>query len=159
MMRRYILAGVAVTFAVILADGAWALYACKGADGQTRYVSAPEQCQTGYRKLPTYDKKSNSGKTSTPPRSGSSGLAPAPSGTRLPPVSSRTQSALDQKRGAVLLYELRSERRVKDALDKLIAETDITDDRLSVVKKQLGEHERNIAAIRRELARLGYNTP
>lgn len=141
--------------ALAAADAARAqLFACKGEDGRSRYVSSAEQCDSAYKKLPSSYREKKPAKPAKKSPANTSGSAAAPG--RLPNVSPRKQTALDKKRGEILLYELRSEENIYGALETLIAAAD-NDSRRQRLLKRRGEHARNIAAIRRELARLGYD--
>ena len=157
MRGRNIAGGVvALALSVAAADDARAqLFSCKGEDGRIRYVSSAKQCASEYVKLPSsYAPK-------TPEKKSSGNAAkPASAPGRLPnkKVSPRAQSRLDRKRGEILLYELRSEQRIHGALETLIADADDETKRARLEKRR-GEHARNIAEIRRELARLGYGAP
>ncbi len=154
MNGRNIIICIGGMLALAAADGARAqLFVCKGEDGRSRYVSSADQCGSAYKKLPSFDGKTGGKKPAKKSSASAPNSAAAPG--RLPKVSSRTQSALDKKRGEILLYELRSETNIRDKFSALIA--DATDDsRRQLLLKRRGEHARNIAAIRRELARLGY---
>ena len=151
-------AAFAVAFALILAlaaadDARAQLFSCKGEDGRTRYVSSETQCNSGSVKLPSSyapppAKKKSSGGDKT-------ANSPPPPG-RLPKISQQKQSRLDQKRGEILLYELRSEQKIRLALENLIADAEDESRRARLLKRR-DEHARNIASIRRELSRLGYD--
>lgn len=128
------------------------LYQCKGEDGRVRFVSSAEQCSSAYKELPSYGKKKPETKSPAAAKpSSSASSAPRKFGK----VPSRRQKELDKKRGDILLYELRSERAIEARLGELLVEAE-SETRRIALQKRLDEHRRNIAAIQRELARLGY---
>ena len=151
--RHILLTCIGGAFALAAAGGARAqVLTCQNDAGETRFISS-SRCPAGFEKTgsvgavkkPKPAKKSSAAKPTS-----------AASPGRLPPVSPRTQSELDKKRGAILEYELQSEEKIHGALDALIA--DIGEgERRTLLLKRRGEHARNIAAIRRELERLGYD--
>ena len=137
---------MALAAAALCWPGGAQLISCKDKSGRTRLVSSAEQCGGKYQVLWSEKQKGGAKKSS---RKASPG--------KLPKVSKQRQGALDKKRAQVLFYELKSERQSRETMDEAIAATSSGETRvLAAFKKQRDEHERNIVAIRQELARLGY---
>lgn len=153
--RHIIFICIGGLFALAMAGGARAqMFTCTGEDGRKRFVSAAEQCTSAYKEVPSSSRKKPAKKPTKKPSAGASNTVVAPG--RLPKVSSQQQTTLDKKRGEILLYELLSEEKIHGKLGTLIAAAE-SDTRRQFLLKRRGEHERNITAIRRELARLGYD--
>ena len=130
-----------------MAAGANALYSCTE-NGRTRYVSAPEQCAGGAESRSTQKKK--------PPKTGAKKAAKSRTPGKFSRISPQKQRTLDKMRGDILLYELKSEVKVKNLMETLIGQTPPANARrLEVLQQRRREHALNITAIRQELARLG----
>ncbi len=147
-MRRFIFGGAVLLLAVAGAEAQ--LFACKGENGQTRYASSAEDCGEGAPDI-SY---SNPKKKKKTVKRAAAARAPG----KLPNVSPRKQRELDRARGDILLYELKSEREVKSAVEKIIGKTPSENlRRRAMLQKRREEHARNITSIRQELARLGID--
>ena len=95
------------------------------------------------------------------PRSGASGAAANPSPAGFPKVQEDTQKARDGDRRHILEQELAGEQRNLELARKELAEQealrtagDNRQDRILPYKDRVGQHERNIQAIQKELSNL-----
>ena len=95
------------------------------------------------------------------PRSGTSGAAANPSPAGFPKVQEDTQKARDGDRRHILEQELAGEQRNLEQARKELAEQealrtagDNRQDRILPYKDRVGQHERNIQAIQKELSNL-----
>lgn len=129
----------AVACMPVAADAASALYTCKNAQGKKIYVSERELCASDVQQR---------GAASSP------ASAPAPASPAAPaPV---VAPAADSPHGRILQildYELRHETARKQDVERVIA-AGASPALLSALQRQREEHDRNIAAILREIARL-----
>jgi len=96
--------------------------------------------------------------TSLPaPRPKSSPISASPSPAGFPRVADDTQKARDGDRRRILEQELSTEQRSLDLAKKDLADQEtarVTGDRLLPYRERVGQHERNIQAINRELSNL-----
>lgn len=92
-----------------------------------------------------------------PPRTKSAPAAANPSPAGFPRVAEDTQKARDNDRRRILEQELSAEQRSLELARKDLADqeaTRVSPDRLLPYRDRVGQHERNIQAINRELANL-----
>lgn len=148
---------------LVLAASAQAqLYKCTNATGKVSgYVSSPAECAgSGYQKVPTYEpsaKDESSAKTPAAAPSAPPPKTPQQAGAA-PQKRAQYRTALDKKRGTILLYELNSEHKMLAAMNQAIAETTPDNNSyLSVLQLQRREHTLNIIALQRELKKLGID--
>ena len=92
------------------------------------------------------------------PTTSASGAAANPSPANFPRVQEGTQKARDGDRKHILEQELASEQRNLDQAKKELAEQEATrggpSDRTVPYRERVGQHERNIQAIQKELSNL-----
>ena len=92
-----------------------------------------------------------------PPRAKSPGAAANPSPAGFPRVQEDTQKARDGDRRHILEQELAGEQRNLEQARKDLSEQQAagtTGDRLAPYRDRVGQHERNIQAIQKELGNL-----
>lgn len=88
------------------------------------------------------------------PRPAPSGAAANPTPSSFPRVGEETQKARDGDRRMILQQEMASEQRALDQARKELAEQEAaraTPDRLAPYRERVGQHERNIQALQKEL--------
>nr|MBL8411287.1 DUF4124 domain-containing protein [Dechloromonas sp.] len=91
------------------------------------------------------------------PKARPAGAAANPTPSNFPRVQEDTQKARDSDRRHILDQELAGEQRNLEQARKDLAEqeaTKATPDRLAPYRDRVGQHERNIQAIQKELANL-----
>lgn len=134
-----------------LSASAQTIYKCVDAGGSTTYASA---------RLDKNCKVISSGQENAipaPPRAKPPGATANPSPAGFPRVQEDTQKARDGDRRHILEQELAGEQRNleqarKDLSDQQAANTSA--DRLAPYRDRVGQHERNIQAIQKELGNL-----
>ena len=148
-MRRSLLA---LLIALLpLSVSAQTIYKCVDAYGSTTYASA---------RLDKNCKVISSGQENAmpaPPRAKSPGAAANPSPAGFPRVQEDTQKARDGDRRHILEQELAGEQRNLELARKDLSEQQAAGangDRLAPYRDRVGQHERNIQAIQKELGNL-----
>lgn len=135
-----------------LTASAQTIYKCIDANGGTTYASS---------RLEKNCKAISSGPENAmpaPPKAkpGSAASNPSPSG--FPRVQEDTQKARDGDRRHILEQELAGEQRNLEQAKKELAEQEATrggpSDRTAPYRDRVGQHERNIQAIQKELGNL-----
>lgn len=127
------------------------IYKCVDANGNTTYASA---------RLEKNCKVISSGQENAipaPPKARSSGAAANPSPAGFPRVQEDTQRARDGDRRHILEQELAGERRNLEQARKELSEQQAAgsaSDRIAPYRDRVGQHERNIQAIQKELGNL-----
>ncbi len=135
-----------------LSASAQSIYKCIDAAGGITYASS---------KLDKSCKVVASGPENTlpaPPKPKTGNVASHPSPPGFPRVQEETQKARDGDRRLILEQELASEQRNLDQAKKDLAEQEAAgggaNDRTAPYRDRVGQHERNILAIQKELAAL-----
>ena len=134
-----------------LSASAQTIYKCIDANGSTTYSSS---------RLEKNCKVISSGPENAipaPPKAKQSGAAANPSPAGFPRVQEDTQKARDGDRRHILEQELASEQRNLEQAKKELAEQEATrgpSDHLVPYRERVGQHERNIQAIQKELGNL-----
>ena len=134
-----------------LTVSAQAIYKCVDANGSTTYASS---------RLDKNCKVISSGPENTlpAPKARPSGAAANPSPAGFPRVGEDAQKARDGDRRHILEQELAGEQRNLEQAKKELAEQEATkggpSDRTAPYKDRVGQHERNIQAIQKELGNL-----
>lgn len=127
------------------------IYKCVDANGNTTYASA---------RLEKNCKVISSGQENAipaPPKARSSGAAANPSPAGFPRVQEDTQRARDGDRRHILEQELAGEQRNLEQARKELSEQQAAgsaSDRIAPYRDRVGQHERNIQAIQKELGNL-----
>ncbi len=126
------------------------IYKCVDANGSTTYASA---------KLDKNCKAISSGPENAlpAPKARLSGAAANPSPAGFPRVQEDTQKARDGDRRHILEQELAGEQRSLEQAKRELAEqlaAGATADRAAPYRDRVGQHERNIQAIQKELGNL-----
>ena len=88
------------------------------------------------------------------PRPAPSGAAANPTPASFPRVGEETQKARDGDRRMILQQEMGNEQRALDQARKELSEQEAaraTPDRLTPLRERVGQHERNIQALQKEL--------
>ena len=136
---------------VPFAASAQTIYKCTDANGSTTYSSS---------RLEKNCKVISSGpENSLPaPKAKPAGAAANPSPTGFPRVAEDAQKARDGDRRHILEQELAGEQRSLEQAKKELAEQEATrggpSDRTAPYRDRVGQHERNIQAIQKELGNL-----
>jgi len=133
-----------------LTASAQTIYRCVDANGSTTYASA---------KLDKNCKAISSGPENAlpAPKARPSGAAANPSPAGFPRVQEDTQKARDGDRRHILEQELAGEQRSLEQAKRELAEqlaAGATADRAAPYRDRVGQHERNIQAIQKELGNL-----
>jgi hypothetical protein len=133
-----------------LTASAQTIYKCVDANGSTTYASA---------RLDKNCKAISSGPENAipAPRAKPAGAAANPSPAGFPRVQEDTQKARDGDRRMILDQELAGEQRSLEQAKKELADQQAagsTGDRLAPYRDRVGQHERNIQAIQKELGNL-----
>jgi len=134
-----------------LSASAQTIYKCTDANGSTTYASA---------RLDKNCKVISSGpENSLPaPRAKPAGAAANPSPAGFPRVGEDAQKARDGDRRHILEQELAGEQRNLEQAKKELAEQEAVrggpSDRTAPYRDRVGQHERNIQAIQKELGNL-----
>ncbi len=141
------LSAAAGTVTTAVADG---LYLCKGEDGRKRYLSEPKgECERNPSAAQKPSASASSGSSS------SSGAKQSRS-ISVPRVAGKRRR--DDKRGEILLYELRQEKLLHRHFLRALEQAPASDERgRKRLLRQTKRHKLNIAALRYELARLGVD--
>ena len=132
-----------------LSVSAQAIYKCVDANGNTTYASA---------RIDKNCKVISSGQENAmpaPPRARPAAANPSPAG--FPRVQEDTQKARDGDRRHILEQELAGEQRNLEQARKDLSEQQAAgsnSDRLAPYRDRVGQHERNIQAIQKELGNL-----
>lgn len=127
------------------------IYKCVDANGSTTYASA---------RLDKNCKVISSGQENAmpaPPKAKPAGAAANPSPAGFPRVQEDTQRARDGDRRHILEQELAGEQRNLEQARKDLSEQQAagaSGDRLAPYRDRVGQHERNIQAIQKELGNL-----
>ncbi|TXT29758.1 MAG: hypothetical protein FD131_2224 [Rhodocyclaceae bacterium] len=127
------------------------IYKCVDANGNTTYASA---------RLDKNCKVISSGQENAipaPPKARSAGAAANPSPAGFPRVQEDTQRARDGDRRHILEQELAGEQRNLEQARKDLSEQQVagsSSDRMAPYRDRVGQHERNIQAIQKELGNL-----
>jgi hypothetical protein len=149
-----------LVFALALAGHAYAAQQiCKYIDGEGR-VTFSDSPQKNARKLMCFDPLPES-RPSVPPKA-AAGKA-GPNESRFPRVDSNTQKRRDGDRRRILEQELADEQKLLEGARAALADgesvryanetgDDKLRERIRPLREALGTHEKNIEAIRRELA-------
>jgi len=136
---------------VPFAASAQTIYKCTDVNGSTTYSSS---------RLEKNCKVISSGpENSLPaPKAKPAGAAANPSPTGFPRVAEDAQKARDGDRRHILEQELAGEQRSLEQAKKELAEQEATrggpSDRTAPYRDRVGQHERNIQAIQKELGNL-----
>ncbi len=133
-----------------LSASAQTIYKCVDANGSTTYASA---------RLDKNCKAISSGPENAmpAPKAKPAGAAANPSPSGFPRVQEDTQKARDGDRRHILDQELAGEQRSLEQAKKELADqlaAGATSDRATPYRERVGQHERNIQAIQKELANL-----
>jgi hypothetical protein len=134
-----------------LSASAQTIYKCIDANGSTTYASS---------RLDKNCKVISSGPENTlpAPKAKPAGAAANPSPAGLPRVGDDTQKARDGDRRHILEQELAGEQRNLEQAKKELAEQEAAkggpSDRTAPYRDRVGQHERNIQAIQKELGNL-----
>jgi len=135
-----------------LTASAQTIYKCIDANGSTTYASS---------RLDKNCKVISSGPENAipaPPKAKPAGAAANPSPAGFPRVQEDTQKARDGDRRHILEQELAGEQRNLEQAKKELAEQEATrggpSDRAAPYRDRVGQHERNIQAIQKELGNL-----
>jgi len=132
-----------------LSVSAQTIYKCVDAGGNTTYASA---------RIDKNCKVISSSPENSPPaqaKARPAGAAANPSSATFPRVQEDTQKARDGDRRHILEQELAGEQRSLEQAKKELAEQEAArtpNDRLVAYRERVGQHERNIQAIQKELA-------
>lgn len=134
-----------------LSVSAQTIYKCVDANGNTTYASA---------RLEKNCKVISSGQENAipaPPKARPAGAAANPSPAGFPRVQEDTQRARDGDRRHILEQELVGEQRSLEQARKDLSEQQAagsSSDRIAPYRDRVGQHERNIQAIQKELTNL-----
>lgn len=134
-----------------LSASAQTIYKCVDVNGNTTYASA---------RLEKNCKVISSGQENAipaPPKARSAGAAANPSPAGFPRVQEDTQRARDGDRRHILEQELAGEQRNLEQARKELSEQQAAgsaSDRIAPYRDRVGQHERNIQAIQKELGNL-----
>ncbi|MGB4062557.1 MAG: DUF4124 domain-containing protein [Azonexus sp.] len=134
-----------------LSVSAQTIYKCVDANGNTTYASA---------RLEKNCKVISSGQENAipaPPKARPGGAAANPSPAGFPRVQEDTQRARDGDRRHILEQELAGEQRSLEQARKDLSEQQAagsSSDRIAPYRDRVGQHERNIQAIQKELTNL-----
>ncbi|WP_226496331.1 DUF4124 domain-containing protein [Ferribacterium limneticum] len=134
-----------------LSVSAQTIYKCVDVNGNTTYASA---------RIDKNCKVISSGPENAmpaPPRAKPAGAAANPSPAGFPRVQEDTQRARDGDRRHILEQELAGEQRNLEQARKDLSEQQAagsSSDRLAPYRDRVGQHERNIQAIQKELGNL-----
>jgi len=135
-----------------LSASAQTIYKCIDANGSTTYASS---------RLDKNCKVISSGPENAipaPPKAKPAGAAANSSPAGFPRVPEDTQKARDGDRRHILEQELAGEQRNLEQAKKDLAEQEATrggpSDRIAPYRDRVGQHERNIQAIQKELGNL-----
>ena len=132
-----------------LSASAQSIYKCVDASGSTTYSS------TRLEKNCKVISSSPEGSAPAPARARAPGAAANPTPAGFPRVQEDTQKARDGDRRHILEQELAGEQRNLELARKELADQEAArtpSDRLSGYRERVGQHERNIQAIQKELA-------
>ena len=134
-----------------LSASAQTIYKCVDANGSTTYASSrlDKNCKVI---------SSGSENAMPAPKAKPAGAASNPSPAGFPRVQEDTQKARDGDRRHILEQELSGEQRNLEQAKKELAEQEATrggpSDRSVPYRERVGQHERNIQAIQKELGNL-----
>jgi hypothetical protein len=141
-----------LVFLLPLSASAQTIYKCIDANGSTTYSSS---------RLEKNCKVISSGPENAipaPPKARQSGAVANPSPAGFPRVQEDAQKARDGDRRHILEQELASEQRNLEQARKELAEQEAAhggpSDRAVPYRERVGQHERNIQAIQKELGNL-----
>ncbi|WP_310494027.1 DUF4124 domain-containing protein [Dechloromonas sp.] len=132
-----------------LSVSAQAIYKCVDANGNTTYASA--RIDKNCRVISSGQENA----MPAPPRAKPAAANPSPGG--FPRVQEDTQKARDGDRRHILEQELAGEQRNLEQARKDLSELQAagsSNDRLAPYRDRVGQHERNIQAIQKELGNL-----
>ncbi|WP_162888749.1 DUF4124 domain-containing protein [Dechloromonas sp. HYN0024] len=134
-----------------LSASAQSIYKCVDASGSTTYSSTrlEKNCKV------ISSSPEGSAPAPAPARARAPGAAANPTQAGFPRVQEDTQKARDGDRRHILEQELAGEQRNLEQARKELADQEVArtpSDRLSGYRERVGQHERNIQAIQKELA-------
>lgn len=134
------------------------MFKCVDSDGRTTFTHSGADPKA---KLNKNCKQTNIGQSATiplPPKARPAGAATNPSPAGFPRVQEETQKARDGDRRHILEQEMSGEQRNLEQAKKDLAEQEAIrgapNDRAVPYRERVGQHERNIQAIQKELNNL-----